>query len=297
VSTVRVLNSAGLDQTARSSSYYGHFAVNYPGSYASVSRVVTGKRLVPASAEDLDYIVGTYNASEAEVRPRSGPTRVLFLPGCVYALAWRLIAATTGRTVYEKVSPLREKVGERVLSQLLTVTDAPLDDSQPDARSFDDEGTACRNRAVFERGVLQGFHTDRYYAWKLGTEPTGNGWRGDVTSRPSPGLAHLRIEPGKHSLAALLKEMGEGVIVGGVLGAHSGNILNGDYSIGLSPGLWVENGRIAGQVKDAMVAGNVYEDLKRVVAVGDRLHPGYMGRFPALLLDGVQFATRSEGSG
>ena len=90
----------------------------------------------------------------------------------------------------------------------------------------------------------------------------------------------------------LLKEMGTGVVVAGVLGAHSGNILNGDYSIGLSPGLWVENGEIAGRVKDAMVAGNVYEDLKNVVALGDRQHAGFMGRFPALLLDGVSFATR-----
>ncbi|HDQ98717.1 MAG TPA: TldD/PmbA family protein [candidate division WOR-3 bacterium] len=292
ISTVRVLNSAGFDRTVRSSSYHCYFAAYYPGSYASVSRYVTGKDFRAATDEELEYVVATYNASEREVKAKSGPTKALFLPMSVYALIWRLTAATTGRSVYEKVSPLREKVGEQVLSPLLTLTDAPLDDTWPGARSFDDEGTPCMNRALFERGVLRGFYTDRYYAWKLGTRPTGNGWRSGITSRPSPDLGHLRIEPGRHSLAELLKEMGTGVIVAGVLGAHSGNILNGDYSIGLSPGLWVENGEIAGHVKDAMVAGNVYEDLKRVVAVGDRLEDAHMGRFPALLLDGVNFATR-----
>ncbi|MFO7675472.1 MAG: TldD/PmbA family protein [bacterium] len=292
VTSVRLLTSAGLDATVRSSSYVGYCAAHYPGSHASIWRQVEGKAFVPVGDGDLDYVVETYNAGEEEVRATSGPSRVLFLPPSVFALAWRLKAATTGVTVHQKVSPLRDKVGEQVLSPMLTFTDAPLDDRLPGARAFDDEGTPCRNRAVFERGVLRGFHTDRYYAWKLGTEPTGNGWRPDITARPSPGLEHLRIEPGRHALAALLKEMGRGVVVAGAMGAHSGNILNGDYSIGLSPGLWVENGEIAGRVKDAMVAGNVYEDLKRVVAVGNRLETGYMGRFPALLLDGVNFATR-----
>ncbi|MFO7639348.1 MAG: TldD/PmbA family protein [bacterium] len=290
---VRVLTSAGFDRTVRSSSYHCHFAAYFPGSYASISRVIADKRFVPASEADLAYVVETYNASEREVKPPSGPTRILFLPGSIYTLVWRLTAATSGRTVYEKVSPLQEKVGKQVLSPFLTLTDAPLDDSRPGARSFDDEGTPCRNRSVFERGALRGFHTDRFYAWKLKAEPTGNGWRSDITSRPAPSLSHLRIEPGRQSFADLLKEMNEGVIVGGALGAHSGNILNGDYSIGLSPGLRVENGTIVGHVKDAMVSGNVYEDLKRVVAVGVRVEPAYMGWFPPLLLDGISFATRA----
>jgi len=52
-------------------------------------------------------------------------------------------------------------------------------------------------------------------------------------------------------------------------GAHSGNILNGDYSVGLCPGLYVENGEIMGHVKDAMVAGNIFETLKEVIDIED----------------------------
>ena len=67
----------------------------------------------------------------------------------------------------------------------------------------------------------------------------------------------------------LIGMMQKGVIVGGAMGAHSGNILNGEYSIGLAPGSYVENGVIAGRVKDAMVAGNVYETMQNVVAIED----------------------------
>jgi PmbA protein len=292
VETVRVLNSSGADFTARSSQYYCYLSLLYPGSYSSISRVTSAKSFARFPDEDLEYVVDTYNRSAEERKPAAGRTRVLFLPEQVYALAWRLVTATRGKEVFEGVSPLKDKVGKPVLGKLLTVTDEPLNDAWPGARAFDDEGTPCRNTPLFEDGVLRGFYYDRYYAWKAGAEPTGHGFRQDVTARTGPQLGHLAVRPGDKSFGDLLREMGSGVVVAGVLGAHSGNILNGDYSIGLSPGLWVENGEIAGHVKDAMVAGNVYTDLKNVVAVGNRQHDAYMGRFPALLLDGVSFATR-----
>jgi len=179
------------------------------------------------------------------------------------------------------------------LSEKLTLKDEPLNDSLPGARAFDDEGTPCRGLMLFERGVLRAFYNDRFYAHKTGTEPTGHGWRGDVTSRPEPSLAHLTMVPGERSLEQMLKLMGRGVIAVMPLGAHSGNRLHGDYSIGLAPGLWVEDGAIVGMVKDSLVTGNVYDDLKKVIAVEDRAHNAPMGRLPSLLLDDISFTTRT----
>jgi PmbA protein len=211
----------------------------------------------------------------------------------VYALVWRLARASNAKAAYEKVSPLADRIGEKLLSDNLTLADEPLNDAEPGARAFDDEGTPCRNHKLFDRGVFTGFYNDRFYARKTGTEPTGNGYRGDITAPPGPSLGHMAIAPGDKSLADLLKLMGRGVVVAGVMGAHSGNLMHGDYSIGLAPGLWVENGEIVGVVKDSMVAGNVYEDLKNVVAVGDTAQHAPMGRFPALLLDNVSFSARA----
>jgi PmbA protein len=90
----------------------------------------------------------------------------------------------------------------------------------------------------------------------------------------------------------MIATMEKGVIVAGALGGHSGNILNGDYSIGLAPGLYVEDGRIVGHVKDAMVAGNIFDTLKTVIALEDTGHPGYGGVFPAVLFDNVSVATK-----
>jgi PmbA protein len=82
------------------------------------------------------------------------------------------------------------------------------------------------------------------------------------------------------------------VIVAGVMGAHSGNILNGDFSVGLSPGLVVERGEIVGHVKDAMVAGNVYDTMTRIIEMENILHPSYTGNYPAILFDRMNVATK-----
>ncbi len=290
---VRVLTTSGVDARVRSTTYAAFCQVLYPGSIAAIGRAISAKALRPFPDSDLQFIIDTYNASLSEARAVPGRVRALFLSDSVYTFAWRLARACNAKNVYERVSPLTGRIGEQVLSDRFTLEDNSLDDSLPGARAFDDEGTPCRNLKLFERGKLGSFVNDRFYAHKTGTEPTGHGYRDDVTQRPGPSLPHLTIAPGEHSLASLLKLMGRGVVVAGVMGAHSGNLLHGDYSVGLAPGLWVEDGAIVGRVKDAMVAGNVYEDLKNVIAVEDSAHDAYMGRFPALLLDNVSFTTRA----
>lgn len=288
---MRVLNTRGTDLKAKVSSYGAYVQLSYPGTYSSVSRMAFGKSFTRLPDGLLDYVVDTYNRSVQEAKCKSGKMKVLFLPEAVYALIWRLTEATSGRNFYEKTSPLYDKLGQPVLSEKLTIVDQALDDSVPGARTFDDEGTPCGNLPVFDKGVLRNFYCDLYYAAKLGVKPTGNGYKGEIQFKPHPELSHLTVLPGDKSFAELVRMLDHGMIVGGAMGAHSGNILNGDYSIGMSPGILVDNGEIKGQVKDAMVAGNVYETLKNVIAVENANYPAPMGRFPAILFDDVSVAT------
>ncbi|MFN3410847.1 MAG: metallopeptidase TldD-related protein, partial [Exilispira sp.] len=66
-----------------------------------------------------------------------------------------------------------------------------------------------------------------------------------------------------------------------------GNIQNGDFSIGLSPGIYVENGQIIGHIKDSMVAANIYDCLYKIIAIEDKVHFSIMGSFPAILFDDI----------
>lgn len=294
VTDIRVMNSCGIDVSSRSSAWYSYAALCYPGTRAGIRFVDVAKAFEPVGQADLDTVIDMYRRSLAEVDVEPGRTRVLFLPTALYGFIWRIQAATSGKSVYEEVSPLKDKLGTRIFSEQLSIVSQPLDDSLPSARAFDDEGTPCLTAPVVEAGVLRSFHYDRYYAWKAQAEPTGHGFRQGIANRASPSLQHLVIEPGDQSIPELLRTMDRGIVVAGALGAHSGNILNGDYSIGLAPGLYVEHGQIVGRVKDAMVAGNIYDTLQNVIAVGGRLYPSFMGgRFPAVLFDDVSVATKA----
>jgi PmbA protein len=217
----------------------------------------------------------------------------------MYTMLWRLSEAVSGRSFYNKVSPLQERREEKVLSEKFTLFGDPTDSAELDQHFFDDEGVPAKKHTIFEKGVFKNLILNLDYADKLNEEPTGTGYRGGmwggetVAMLPGPSLECARINPGDVSFEDMIKSMDRGVIVLGVLGAHSGNILNGDFSVGLNPGFYVENGEIKGRVIDGMVAGNVYDVLQNIESVENRLHDSFTGdKYPSILLNDINVAAK-----
>lgn len=298
IQNVRVMNTHGTDVQSKMGSSGYWLGLVYPGGGAGISRVYEEKIPFSISHNILDDLVKMYNDS-SKVRTISGSKmKVLFMPGSMYTLLWRLHSGTSAKSIYEDISPIKNDIGKEIVSDSITFYDDPLNDEVPGARSFDDEGIPTKKMNIIEKGVLKNFFYDLNYAQKLGKKSTGHGyrttmWGGDsITLKPSPRLGHPRIEPGKISFEELVAMMDKGIILDGVMGAHSGNIPNGDYSVGVSPGLYVEKGEIVGRVKDVMVAGNVYDTLKKVIAIENRLHPCWGGRMPAILCDNISVSSK-----
>lgn len=298
-SSIRITNSTGTDLSTSTSSYSITPQILYPGSASGIYRSLVFKTFQRADNAFLDNLAEMYNHGQRELNTAGGRMKVLFMPESMYALIWRLQSATSGESLFHKQSPLASKLGKKIFSEKLTIVDDPLDDTKPGARSFDDEGVHCRKHVLVEKGILMNYYYDLNYAAKMKAEPTGHGyktsrWGGDTLSvKPAPVIKYLTIEPGTQDFTQLVRSMDRGIIVCGALGAHSGNVPNGDFSIGLSPGLYVEKGEIIGRIKDAMVAGNIYDVLKHVVGIENKLHPAYTGYYPAILLDDVSVASKS----
>jgi PmbA protein len=296
VTRVRLLNSRGSDLEWRASNYGAHLSLMYPGSYNAVERSWTAKKFSPVPEELPAFILSLYNASKSKVRPPGGRMKCLFLPETLYALIWRIQSAASGKNIFENISPLKDRVGEKIFSDHLTLIDDPLDSLRPSARGFDDEGTPCTRYPLIEKGALVNYYFDLHYAEKLGVPPSGHGyrtapWGGEaISTKPRPSLEYLVLEPGRRTFAELLRSLDRGVVVAGALGAHSGNIPNGDFSFGLAPGIYVEGGEIRGVLEEAMVAGNIYDVLRNVEDLEDRVHPAAEGYYPAVLVDGVSLA-------
>lgn len=291
ISEYRLVNSAGTDFSWKES------CVEKSGSLISgggsrYSSTDCGFDLFPMSETALENVARLFEAGRTEIRPAPGKHKVLFMPRVMNTLLWRIQSGANGQNLYQKITPLAGKIGEKIFSDILTLRNNPLNDSIPGARSVDDEGVPCSNFQLVDRGVFKGFYFDLNYAAKEGATPTGHGFRramfgGDpVMLRPQPYLGHLYFDKGEKDFDELLKEMGKGIVVFGALGDHTGNIPNGDFSIGLSLGLCVENGCIIGKAKDTMISGNIYDVMKRAIAVGGESYPAYANN-PPILFDGV----------
>ena len=82
-----------------------------------------------------------------------------------------LMNALDGSAIQQKNSFLIDKLGEKVASEKLTLTDDPFIIGGRGSRLFDGEGIATKKSKVFEKGVLKRYYIDTYYGKKLGMDP------------------------------------------------------------------------------------------------------------------------------
>lgn len=297
VESVRIINTSGTDAIHRSTGAFGHISARYPGTETGLNTSFAGVSEVPFNKTAIGDMCRMYTESLPEVKTGEGAMQVMLLPGSLYGILWRLTAAGNARSFHTGATPLKNKRGEKVISEKLTLVADPGLDPLVARREFDDEGIPAGRVALFDRGVFTGPYTNLFYAAKLGIAPSGTGfragmWGGDpVAMSPEPSFRNGTFATGEASFEQMLVMMDRGVIAFGLLGAHSGNIINGDFSVGFNPGLLVEKGRIVGRVSDGMMAGNVYDVLNRVVAVQNSpFNPGSSRRDPAVLLEGVSIS-------
>jgi PmbA protein len=224
---------------------------------------------------------------------KSGQMPVIFTSdGMVSAFLASLMSAFNGKTVLQGASPLGKRLGEKVFDACFSLYDDPTLDFAPNSRPCDDEGVVSRRTALIENGVVKNFYYDLQTAGQAGVKSTGNGSRGrGGLMTPSPSA--LIISPGSTSFADMVSNIKEGLVIEQLMGAEQGNVLGGDFSGNVLLGYKIENGRIAGRVKNTMVSGNIYKVLKQVEAVGSEVK--WVGGgicTPALYCTGLSVASK-----
>ena len=194
---------------------------------------------------------------------RSGNMPVLFSPAGSLALVLPLTEGLNGKNVFKGISPIAQKVGEKLFDEKLTIVDDATLDGRFGSAPYDDEGVPHQCNRLIERGALKGFYYDLKTAAQSGVEPTGNGAR-SLFNPPEPSLTNFIVEPGTQSLKDILAGVDEGILVEDLLGLGQGNILSGAFSNPLSLAFKIEKGEIVGRVKDISISGNIYDLLQNV---------------------------------
>jgi PmbA protein len=192
---------------------------------------------------------------------------VIFTPrGVASALTSPLISAFNGKIVFDGSSPLKDKLGLGVFDKNFSLWDDATLPYHVASYPCDDEGVPSQRTALIDKGVVSHFIYDLQTAALAKTQSTGNGDRHGGVPTPSP--SSFIIDKGDTSFKEMVKDVKEGLIIDMLIGAEQGNILNGDFSGNVLLGYKIENGEIVGRVKDTIVAGNVYQLLKKIEAIG-----------------------------
>ena len=228
---------------------------------------------------DIDpTVVGTEAARQAvsslgAKKMESGVFPIIFTQSAFHSLLYyTVINAVKADFVQRERSVFKDKIGEKVASELVTVYDDGLLDGGLLTSKFDGEGAPCQKTLVIEKGVLKNFLYDNYTANKEGLQSTGNASRLGQTSYSSTPVLEANnfvFKKGNKTQEDLIGDVKEGLIIYGVQGAHSSNPESGEFSVVATPVWKIENGNIAHSVRDVMLTGVFFDVLKNVSALGN----------------------------
>ncbi len=291
IETTRLVNSLGLDCYYTDTTLSAYLAVEWirGDDFLSVSDGQTQRDFLHPE-KIVEQILQRLDWARKNISPPTGHVPVLFTSKAADMLWSTLQAAINGKRVLEKASPWADKLGQLVTSSALTISQEP--EIGPFSCPFDDEGTPTMPLVFVQNGVLQNFACDRTTGRLLGTGTTGNGFRPGLGSYPTPSLFNLLIQPGKDSLAQLIAQLDDGIIIDQMLG--DGGSISGDFSINVDLGYRVKNGQAIGRVKDTMVAGNAYTALKQLVALGSDTDWNGSCYTPSVIVEGLSTIGREE---
>ncbi len=211
---------------------------------------------------------------------------VCFSPRAVATLLLPLRAALAGREALLGESGLRPSLGERRFDPRLGLADDPLAPGRPGSRPIDDDGVVCRRVNLIERGRITAILADLECGARAGVPSTGHGWR-KAGAGSRVGFTNLVVAPGTETRATLLTMMGRGLLVEDLEWRSGPNPARGTFNLPVPWSYLVENGRIQGRLEGLRLAGNVFEVLTRIAAIGsDATWVGAVSA-PSVLLEGI----------
>jgi PmbA protein len=184
-------------------------------------------------------------------------------------------AGISGYNVQENRSVLKNKMGQQIAKENVSILDDGTLPEGVGTTKMDDEGVPRQKTPIIEKGVLTSFLYDNYAARRESRESTGNASRrrdptAPYSNQPLIRPSNLILEPGSSNLEGLLSEVKNGVLVkGSLIGAGHSNTVTGDFSVSADNAFKIENGAVVHPLKACTVAGNLYQTLSSIAAIGN----------------------------
>lgn len=218
------------------------------------------------------FAIDAINIGKAE----AGKFPILLDPFALQSiLTYTLVQSVRGDIVARGRSIFKDKIGKKVAGENITIYDNGTLPGGLRSGRMDMEGVPRQKTPIVEKGVLRGFLYNSYWARIEGKESTGNADRGGgglslppYGTIPNINPTNIHLTAGTFTEEELLKEVKDGYYVRNVQGAHQSNPETGEFSVALAPAWRIQKGKITHAVKGVMIAGNAYDMLKKISALG-----------------------------
>lgn len=260
-----IANSQGLYCEEISTMFSGFISVNIPdGEGVSTAHESDSSRYLDIDPEKISRKACEIARQSKNGKPvETKDMNVILDHNAAAALVYTFANALNADNVQRGRSVFADKVGEQILSPLLTIYDDGTLKRGLNTAQSDGEGVPSEKTTLIEKGFLRNFVYDLYTSKKGGVSSTGNGMRSSFADMPSVGFSNFIID---FEDLKEISEVRDGLLVTDLLGAHTANPISGDFSVEAMNAFKIIDGDVSYPVKKAMISGNVFETFKKAWA-------------------------------
>jgi len=230
------------------------------------------------SAEELGKV-----AAEQTIRklsPRkigSEKIAIIFDKRIAKGILSTFASAISSSAISRGTSFLKDKIGQKIFSNSVSIFDKPDILKGLGSQSFDSEGVKTETLKLVEQGILKDYLLDTYNGKKLNLKSNGR----------CGGTSNLYFDNGNVSYKDLLSSNSKCLYITETIG-HGSNIITGDYSVGAT-GFLVENGEFKYPVNEITIAGN-FKDMFQNITLANDLEFEYSTNSPTMMIEGMVVA-------
>jgi PmbA protein len=274
----QIINSKGLNLSFKSNAIFA-----FVDSVVKVGEKMNGDYAFKA-AKSLEEIDAKKLAQESVDKAlafkgaktvKSGKYRIALKNGTAASLLQTFSGVFSADNAQKGMSLLKDKLGEVIGAEAVTIMDHPLLKEGLNSRPFDAEGVATYAKEVVKEGQLKTLLHNLKTSAKAGVKSTGNASKASYSSPVEVAPSNFYFKPGEKNYDEILKTLRNGLLITELQGLHSGaNPVSGDFSLA-AKGFLIKDGSVERPVEQITVSGNFYELLKNIEELGSDLKFGF----------------------
>jgi TldD protein len=188
--------------------------------------------------------------------------------------------------------------GKRVAPDEVSMIDSPRMKGGFGNIEVDDEGVLPRRVTLIDKGILGDQMTNRQWAGRLGTKPTGNARAESYRKPPIIRMRNTYFVRGDMSTEELLENVKDGYYCGDVRGGQAES--DSSFQIGIQECYEVKNGELHRPVRDLSISGIAVKTLRLIDGVGKDFgfESSYCGKYDQAMAtsDGGPHASLKKGA-